>query len=96
MVAIEAAKRVGSSGQVIGVDISTGLLSVAQQKIDAAGLDRVKLQLADAEKLDLPENSCDRILCCSALPLFTDVPADLRLWRNFLLPGEKEENLTHI
>ena len=43
MVAIEAAKRVGSSGQVIGVDISTGLLSVAQQKIDAAGLDRVKL-----------------------------------------------------
>ncbi len=90
MVAIEAAKQVGSSGEVIGIDISPGLLSVAQQKINAAKLnDIIKLKLADVETLDLAENSCDRILCCSALPLFTDVPADLRLWHSFLVPGGK-------
>ncbi|MDJ0568374.1 MAG: methyltransferase domain-containing protein [Pleurocapsa sp. MO_192.B19] len=90
MVAIEAAKQVGSSGQVIGIDISPGLLSVAQQKINAAKLnDIIKLKLADVETLDFAENSWERILCCSALPLFTDVPSDLRLWRSFLVPGGK-------
>lgn len=90
MVAIEAAKLVGSSGQVIGVDISSGLLSVAQQKIDAAELNQVvQLQLADVENINFAENSWDYILCCSALPLFTDVLASLRLWRSFLKPGGK-------
>ena len=47
------------------------------------------LQLADVETLDFAENSYDCILCCSALPLFNDVPADLRLWRSFLIPKGK-------
>ena len=90
MVAIEAAKQVGLPGQVIGIDISPGLLSVAKEKIDAAGLNNiVQLQLADIEQLDLPHNSYDLILCCSALPLLTDVLADLRLWRSFLKPDGK-------
>lgn len=90
MVAIEAAQQVGLSGRVIGIDISQGLLSVALQKIEATGLtDIIQLQLADIEQLDLPRNSYDVILCCSALPLLTNVPADLRLWRSFLKPGGK-------
>jgi ubiquinone/menaquinone biosynthesis C-methylase UbiE len=90
MVAIEAAKQVGASGQVIGIDISSGLLAVAQQKIDTAGLNKiVQLKLADIETLDFAQNSCDRILCCSALPLLTNVPADLRLWHSFLKPSGK-------
>ena len=89
MVAIEAAKKIGSSGKVIGVDISSGLLSVAQDKIDRAKLNNITLQLADIEVLDLAENSFDCILCCSALPLLTDVPADLKFWRSFLVPGGK-------
>ena len=98
MVAIEAACQVGESGEVIGVDISSGLLAVAQQKIDAADLNNiVRLKLADIETLDFSENMCDRvaepsahrILCCSALPLLKDVPASLRLWRSFLKPQGK-------
>ena len=90
MVAIEAARQVGESGEVIGVDISSGLLAVARQKIDVAGLNNiVRLQLADIETLDFPLDKCDRILCCSALPLLTDVPASLRLWRSFLKPQGK-------
>ena len=89
MVAIEAAKRVGKSGNVVGVDISSGLLAIAQQKINTAGLKNiVRLQLADIEALDFSENKCDRILCCSALPLLTDVPSDLRLWRSWLKPKQ--------
>ena len=90
MVAIEAAKKVGNRGKVIGVDISTGLLTTAQKKIDRAKLNSiVELKMADIETLNFQANSCDRILCCSALPLLPNVPADLRLWRSFLVPGGK-------
>ena len=87
LVAIEAAKMVGKTGKVIGVDISTGLLEIAQTKITAAGLTNIELMLADAETLNFPENSLDRILCCSALPLFPNVKDDLILWRSFLVSG---------
>lgn len=87
LVAIEAAERVGAEGRVVGVDISTGLLNQAQRKIDSADLNNIELQQADAETLDFPENSFDRVLCCSALPLFPNVPADLRLWHRFLKPN---------
>ena len=86
LVAIEAAQLVGSSGQVVGVDISTGLLKVAQRKILAAGLSNIELVVADAENLDFPNNSFDRLLCCSALPFMTNLTADLRLWHRFLKP----------
>ncbi|MGB7442008.1 MAG: methyltransferase domain-containing protein [Coleofasciculaceae cyanobacterium] len=87
LVAIEVAELVGKDGQVVGVDISTGLLEQAEHKISAAGLNNIELMLADAETLDFPNNTFDRVLCCSALPLFTNVPADLRLWRSFLKPN---------
>ncbi|NEQ25977.1 MAG: methyltransferase domain-containing protein, partial [Microcoleus sp. SIO2G3] len=84
LVAIEAAQLVGFEGKVVGVDISTGLLNQAQRKIKAASLSNVELIEADAEVLSFPESSFDRVLCCSALPLFPNVPADLRLWHRFL------------
>lgn len=86
LVAIEAAQLVGSDGHVVGVDIATGLLKVAQQKILAAGLSNIELVVADAENLDFPNNSFDRVLCCSALPFMTNLPADLGLWHRFLKP----------
>ena len=89
MVAIEAAKKVGDSGQIIGIDIASGLLAVARQKIADARLNNITLQLADIEVLNFAENSFDCVMCCSALPLLTDVPADLRLWHSFLVPEGK-------
>ena len=90
MVALEAAKKVGSLGKVIGVDISSGLLAVARRKIDEAELNsNIILKLADVEALSFAENSFDCILCCSALSLFTDIPNDLLLWRDFLVPEGK-------
>lgn len=86
LVAIEAAQLVGSEGRVVGVDISNGLLEQAKRKARVAELSNIELMLADAETLDFPDNTFDRVLCCSALPLMTNVPVDLRLWRRFLKP----------
>jgi ubiquinone/menaquinone biosynthesis C-methylase UbiE len=87
MVAIEAAQIVGDKGRVIAVDISTGMLEQLQRKIDALKLNNIEIMLADAEALELAENSCDRILCSSALIWLMDIPARLRTWHQFLKPG---------
>jgi IS605 OrfB family transposase len=72
LVAIEAAQLVGSEGRVVGVDISTGLLEQAKRKAKAADVSNIELMLADAEALNFPNNTFDRVLCCSALPLMTE------------------------
>ncbi|ARV63201.1 methyltransferase [Nostocales cyanobacterium HT-58-2] len=87
IVVIEAAQIVGSEGRVVGVDISSGMLDQARRKIAGLGLSNVELQLADAEALNFPANSFDRILCSSALIWMADIPAALRLWHGFLKPG---------
>lgn len=87
MVAIEAAQIVGDEGRVIAVDISTGMLEQLKRKIEALNLKNIEIMLADAEALNLPENSCDRILCSSALMWLMDIPATLRIWHQILKPG---------
>ena len=87
MVAIEASLLVGSEGRVVGVDFSDGMLEQARRKAEALGLSNIEFQLADAEALDFPANSFDRVLCSSALIWMADVPAALRLWHRLLKPG---------
>lgn len=88
-VAIAAAQAVGSQGRVVGVDLSTGMLSQAQRKVKTLGLNHIELQLADAEVLDFPSSSFDHILCANTFPWMADKAATLRLWHRFLKPGGK-------
>ncbi len=85
--AIAAAQIVGDQGQVIGIDISAGMLEQAQRKVNALGLGNVEFQLADAEVLDYPVNHFDHILCANTFPWMEDKEATLRLWHRFLNPG---------
>ncbi len=87
MVAIKAAQIVGNEGQVIGIDISSGMIEQARQKIKSLGLYNVEFQLADAETIDLPKNNFDFIFCSSALIWMSDLLGALRLWHQFLKPG---------
>jgi len=87
IVAIASAKIVGSTGKVVGVDISSGMLQQAQAKIDAEGLQNVELVEADADYLNFPDNSFDAILCSSAIGYLTDIPAAMRSWYRFLRSG---------
>lgn len=84
--AIAAAQIVGERGQVIGVDLSGGMLEQAQSKVDALGLTNVEFQLADAEALDYPLDRFDHILCANTFPWVEEKEATLRLWYQFLKP----------
>lgn len=87
LVAIKAAKLVGSEGQVVGVDISPGMLSQAKQKTEAAGLSNIEFLQADVETVNFPDNSFDVVLCCSALVYLRIIPAALRRWHRLLRPN---------
>ena len=86
-VAIAAAQIVGAEGRVIGVDISAGMLDVARNKAQDLSLNNTEFLLADAETLDFPGNSCDRIFCASAFIWMSDLHAALTHWHKFLKPG---------
>ena len=85
LVAIEAAKIVGEQGKVIGVDISPGMLQQAAEKIEKLQLKNIEMLNTNAEKLDFPENSFDKLLCCSALLYFSNIPTTLQRWKNLLV-----------
>lgn len=87
LVAIAAAQIVGLEGKVVGVDIATGLLSQAQRKIEALGLQNVELLEADADYLDFPDSSFDVIFCNSALIYLAHIQDALRQWYHFLGSG---------
>jgi len=84
IVALNAAKIVGDAGKVIGVDISSGMLSYAKQKLATEGLKNVNFMQADAENLTFSNHSFDVILCSLAICYLTDIPKALSQWHSFL------------
>ena len=85
-IVLEASRIVGNSGRVIGIDISAGMLEKARDKAEALGLGNVEFQMADAELLNFPVNSFDRILCANTFPWIENKARTLRLWHHFLKP----------
>ncbi len=53
MVAVEAAQIVGDEGYVMGIDIASGIVDRATQKVAALGLNNIEFQVADAEAIVL-------------------------------------------
>lgn len=85
--AIAAAKLVGDTGRVIGIDISSGMVTQARNKAKKLNLSNLEFQLADGEAFDFPPNSFDCIFCASAFIWMSDLVNSLRLWRKLLKPG---------
>lgn len=60
LVAFEAARLAGAGTEVIGIDLSQGMLRAAEAKAAAGGLaGRVRFLRGDAEALDLPDGHAD-------------------------------------
>lgn len=91
LVAYYASEAVGSSGSIIGVDISTGMLKEAEAKKPKHGLQNVAFfthSITELDTLDaLRGKQFDLITCCSALVLLPDPDQALKQWVSFLKPG---------
>jgi ubiquinone/menaquinone biosynthesis C-methylase UbiE len=88
IVALRAAERLGPQGRVVGIDLSDGMLSVAQANAARAGLsDRAVFRKMDAEALQLDDGSFDVVLSLFALLHFPRPLTALREMSRVLRPG---------
>jgi enediyne biosynthesis protein CalE5 len=76
--ALTAARVVGASGRVVAVDMSAGMLKIARERVDAAGLRNVELVESDAESLRLDDHSFDAVICRWGLMFMPDVDTLLK------------------
>jgi ubiquinone/menaquinone biosynthesis C-methylase UbiE len=85
--AVAAACAVGPKGQVVAVDASPEMCTLAQQKVTRLGLTNVEVRQGNGAALTLPDMSFDAVLCASGIYTFPDIPAALLEWRRVLKPG---------
>lgn len=84
------ATAVGQTGKVYGLDISAGMLAIAQDRVNKAGLaDRVTLQTGDAVALPFDAQSLDCVFMSFTLELFDtpEIPQVLAQCHTVLKPG---------
>jgi ubiquinone/menaquinone biosynthesis C-methylase UbiE len=86
VVARIAAGRVGRTGQVAALDLSSGMLAVARSLPDVTGA-VIEWRESSALALPFPDARFDVALCQLGLQFFPDRTAALREMRRVLVPG---------
>ncbi|KAF2463921.1 S-adenosyl-L-methionine-dependent methyltransferase [Lindgomyces ingoldianus] len=87
------ADAVGSSGRVIGVDVTKGMLSeaIAKRDRETEKFSNLKFYEGDILKLEqveaVKDQTFDLVTLASALVLFPDPGAAVRYWSDYLKPG---------
>jgi ubiquinone/menaquinone biosynthesis C-methylase UbiE len=87
LVTFEAARAVGETGSVLGVDISGEMIDAARERTRQLRLTNVELARMDAETLALPEASFDVALCALGLMYAPSPMQAIREMRRVLRPG---------
>ena len=82
-----AAELVAPNGQLITSDFVPEMLSAAQRRAEALGVENVRFRQIDAEAIDQPAASLDVVLCRWGYMLMADGEAALRDTRRVLRPG---------
>jgi SAM-dependent methyltransferase len=85
LVAGVAAERVGTTGRVIGIDVSEAMLAEARSL--AAARPNLSFASMDAESLELPDRDMDVVVSLFAVTHFADPAAAVREMHRVLTPG---------
>lgn len=83
---LELARVLGPCRELVGVDLSAGMLEVARRKAVAAGV-AATFQVGDAEALPLPDGMFDLVVCNSAYHWFPDRDRAMTEMVRVLRPG---------
>jgi SAM-dependent methyltransferase len=82
-----AARQVGPTGRVIGVDMTPEMVALARANAANVGLTHVDFRLGDIEQLPLEDASFDVIMSNCVINLAPDKPAVFREAFRVLAPG---------
>jgi len=85
--ALALAAAVAPGGHVTATDLSAGMLAVAEENAQRAGLSNMRFRQAVAESLPFPDRTFDRVTCRFAAMFFADPVGAMRECRRVLLPG---------
>ena len=84
---VDAARRVGSEGSIIAVDIQPEMIAQVEERVREANLSNVETHVASAYELPLENESIDRAFLVTVLPEIPDQDRALaELWR-VIKPG---------
>jgi ubiquinone/menaquinone biosynthesis C-methylase UbiE len=81
-----AAERVGRDGHAEGIDLAEGMVQATNADAEARGI-VARVRLMDAEHLDFPDASFDRVVCGFGIMFPPDQLQALREFRRVLRPG---------
>ena len=82
-----AADRVGPSGKVIGVDMTTEMLEKAEANARKSGITNVEFRRGEIEALPVEDESVDAVISNCVINLSADKEAVFREIRRVLRPG---------
>jgi ubiquinone/menaquinone biosynthesis C-methylase UbiE len=85
--AIPAAKAVGATGQVLGIDVAGPLLDLARAKAAGAGLANLEFRLGDATRTGLADGGFDAVVCVFGVFFAADMTAFTAEMRRLVRPG---------
>jgi SAM-dependent methyltransferase len=85
--AVEAGRKVGTSGKVLGVDVSPEMLRLAEARISTLGLGNVQVAEGRAEQIPSEPETFDALLACLSLMYVIDREAAARECVRVLRPG---------
>jgi SAM-dependent methyltransferase len=82
-----AAELVGERGRVISTDFAPAMVDAARRRAAELGLANVEHRVMDAERIELPADSVDGVLCRFGFMLMADPAAAAAEARRVLRPG---------
>ncbi len=81
-----AAERVGPTGRVVGIDLSSEMVRAITTQAQQHGI-QVETHVMDAEHLDFPDETFDHVLCGFGVMFFPNLDRALSEFRRVLKPG---------
>lgn len=82
-----SSEAVLNSGEVVGIDISKGMIAQTNQEIRRRKIENTQVFVMDAERLDLSNSQFDYVLCGLCLFFFPDLMRALQEFFRVLMPG---------
>ena len=84
---LPAARRVGPTGEAVGIDLAPGMVERTREAAEEAGLEQVRAEVMDGAALDgFEDESFDAVLAAFTLAAIPDAEGALAEWRRVLRP----------